>query len=79
MAEAGTKDEGLVPGPQLLKAVRAGFVMRGTTLNAWCKKHQIHRSNATGALLGAWRGPKGKAIVAKVTRASGVGTVRWDQ
>jgi hypothetical protein len=79
MAEPGAKDNELKPGPELLKAIRAGFVMRGTTLHAWCKKHDIHRANATNALLGGWRGPKGRAIGERIAKAAGIERVGWNQ
>lgn len=78
MDEAGAKTP-LIPGPELVKAVRIGFIRQGTTLNAWCEARQINRGNATIALLGGWRGKKGKAIVRRIAKAAGVGEIRWVQ
>ena len=60
------------PEPDLLTKIRAGFILKGTTMNAWCAKHAINRPNATMAILGGWRGPKAKRLVARIKRAAGV-------
>lgn len=60
-----------LPGPDLLTAIRIGFISKGTTFNAWCLAHGINRPNATMALLGGWRGPKGQALVKKIIKAAG--------
>lgn len=79
MPEIGAKNLELQPGPGLLKAVRIGFVMQGTTFTKWCSQKGVHRANATTALLGGWRGPKGRAIARRVAKAAGVGEIRWNQ
>jgi hypothetical protein len=38
--------------PELYQAVRAAFVSRGTTLNAWCKSNGINRQTADRSLRG---------------------------
>lgn len=78
MKDVGAKDP-FSPGPELLKAVRIGFIRQGTTMNAWCGARRINRGNATIALLGGWRGPKGRAIARRVAKAAGVGEIRWNQ
>jgi len=67
------------PGPDLVKAVRIGFIRQGTTMNAWCEARRINRGNATIALLGGWRGPKGRAVARRVAKAAGVGEIKWNQ
>lgn len=62
-------------GRELVRAVRAGFVTRGTTYSAWCKKNKVNRSNCTQALTGAWDGPKARDLRSRVLRASGVGAI----
>ena len=57
-------------GPELLTAVRVGFIRKGTTFSAWCRIHGINRPNATMAILGGWRGPKGQALVKKIIKAA---------
>lgn len=61
-------------GPDLLIRVRAGFVGRGTTLNAWCLANDVHHSNARQVLLGAWDGPAGRRLRTKILRAAGLTT-----
>jgi lambda repressor-like predicted transcriptional regulator len=42
-----------IPGSEdLYLAVRAGFVARGTTLNAWCIENGVNRQTAEKALKG---------------------------
>ena len=60
------------PSLDLHLQVRAGFVAQGTSLKAWCREHEITPSNARDALIGRWNGPKGKALRAKVVKASGI-------
>lgn len=57
---------------QLYASVKAGFVAQHTSLNAWCKKHGIHRQNAREALLGIWSGKSGKELRARLIEASGI-------
>lgn len=78
MDESGAKNT-LSPGPNLVKAVRIGFIRQGTTLNAWCAGRNLNRGNVTIALLGGWRGPKGRAVARRVAKAAGVGEIRWNQ
>lgn len=58
------------PSEELLKAVRAAFVMQGTSLHAWCSKQGVHRQNVSKALTGSWSGPKATALVQEVVKAS---------
>jgi hypothetical protein len=60
------------PSKALVLAVRAGFIQKGTTLTAWCKANRINTSNARVALIGAWDGPKGAKLRAKIVKASGI-------
>lgn len=46
------------PGQELVNAVRAGFVLKGTSMNKYCLSNAIDVSNAKKALLGSWDGPK---------------------
>lgn len=54
------------PSPELLKAVRAALVLRGTSLNRWATENSVKRQNLTKALTGSWTGPKATILVAKV-------------
>lgn len=58
------------PGPELLTAVRIGFIQQGATFSAWCRTHNINRPNATMALLGGWRGPKAQTLIKKIVKAA---------
>ncbi len=60
------------PGEELLREVRAGFVMQGTTFSTWCAVQGINRSSARQALMGSWNGPKGRALRARVIKAAGL-------
>lgn len=53
-------------GPQLQRSVRAGFILKGTTLHAWCKANGLYQQNVNMALLGKWNGPRAKALVARL-------------
>jgi hypothetical protein len=59
-------------GPDLLNAVKAGFILQNTTFEQWCRSKGINRSNANVALLGGWRGPKAKKLIARIKKAAGV-------
>lgn len=60
------------PGLELVRVVRAGFVLNGTTLGRWCRDNQIHDQHARLALLGGWNGPKGQAVRARIVAAAGL-------
>lgn len=60
------------PGPDLVLAVRACFVRRGSSLGRWCRDHGVTIQNARLALLGGWNGPKGRSMRAKIIKASGL-------
>ena len=57
---------------ELHAAVRAGFIVRGTSLNEWCRKNGITRQYADVVLLGKSDGPKAKELRYRITDAAGV-------
>lgn len=59
-------------GNQLLAAVRAGFVSKHTSLNAWCSKNRVTRPWVAQALTGKRKGPRAVAMVRRVASAAGV-------
>jgi hypothetical protein len=59
-------------GPDLVRSVRAGFVMQGTTLGAYCRNHNIRLQHARSALLGGWNGPKGTQVREQLLQAAGL-------
>lgn len=60
------------PGPELVREVRAGFVLKGTTLGRWCREHNLVVQHARMALVGEWNGPKGRAVRHRVLQAAGL-------
>lgn len=60
------------PGKDLYLKVRGGFVSQGTTLTRWCIDNETNPTNAKSTLMGAWNGPKGKALRAKLIENSGI-------
>lgn len=60
------------PSLELLRLVRAAFIVKDTTMKAWCRDNGIHLSNARNALIGSWNGPAGKAMRARIVKASGM-------
>lgn len=59
------------PGPELIRKVRALFILRGTTLGRWCRDNDIKLNHARMALVGSWDGPKGRALRDRVVSAAG--------
>lgn len=51
--------------------IKAGFILRGTSLAGWCKAHGTDPSNARKALLGIWKGPKGQEVRRRLLKESG--------
>ena len=62
----------LKPGPDLYQRVRAGFVMKGTSLTRWCREKGINPTGARTALTGGWNGPKGRQLRSDLIKASGI-------
>jgi len=60
------------PSLDLVRQVRAGFTLQGTSLKRWCRENGIRFNNARDALIGSWNGPKGKAVRTRIVRAAKV-------
>lgn len=58
------------PGPALLKEVRAGFTLQGTSLRAFCNREGLTYQNVYAALRGDWQGPKARELVFSTVEAS---------
>lgn len=58
------------PGPELLKEVRAGFTIQGTSLRAFCRDNGLTYQNVYAALRGGWSGPKARELVLVTVEAS---------
>ena len=63
-----TKD--IEKGQELYDAVKAGFILRGTTLATWCRNNGMLAANARQALMGSWAGPAAHRLVSKMVAAS---------
>lgn len=62
--------DNLSPSDELLKAVRAGFIMQGSSLHAWASSRGVHHQNLRKALVGEWSGPKAAALVKATAQAA---------
>jgi hypothetical protein len=56
------------PSPELYRLVRASFVSRGTTLNAWCERNGVKRQYATLVLTGGRNGQAAKMLRARLIK-----------
>lgn len=54
----------------LLNQVHTGFFLKGTTFHEYCEQNQIDRRHAYRALLGEWKGKKGKALCDRILQDS---------
>lgn len=54
----------------ILPQVRAGFVLRGTTLRSWCINNKIDPGYAHKVLAGKTCGPRALALRTELLRAS---------
>lgn len=70
MTSDWTKEE--APAGDLMAAIRLGFIRKGTTYTAWCKKHSVNPSNARVAIQGGYRGPRAMQLVNRIKKAAGV-------
>lgn len=55
------------PGPELLRQVRAGLILRGSNLSGWCEANNVSRQWVTDCLLGRRSGPAAAAVISRVT------------
>lgn len=64
------------PGKELYRRVRAGFLLQGTSLKAWCREQGTHDSNVQRALIGSWDGPRARELRRRVVRAARIEEIR---
>lgn len=57
---------------QLLRSVRACFVLQGSSLSAWCKENGIVRRTAEQSLNGENRSDNAYALAAQICIAAGL-------
>jgi len=60
------------PGERLLRIVRAGFEVQGTTFAEWCKSHEINHAWPASVLRGRRKGPAADAIRERIIKAAGL-------
>lgn len=65
-------------GEQLVRRVKAGFILQGTSLRQWCRAHGMHGQNALVALRGGWRGPSATRWIKRICRAAHIENVHPD-
>ena len=60
------------PLPDVLQAVRAGFIYQGTNLSRWCRENNVSKAYAWPVLQGRQRvlGAKGVALRRRIIEAS---------
>jgi hypothetical protein len=58
--------------PEDLHSIRAGFVARGTSLTAWCRKEGLHLGYVRECIAGERKGTKARAILSRVRAAAGL-------
>lgn len=54
------------------RMVRAGFILKGTSLAAWCRENGVKHQNAHKAIIGTWTGPKAKSLLTRIMIAAGI-------
>lgn len=59
-----------MPQESALPEVRAGFVLQGTTLRAWCLKNSVDPGYAHIVLSGKSNGPNAQELRARIVQAS---------
>lgn len=56
--------------PDFHARVKAGFVLSGTSLNAWCRNNGVSPSYAHAVLTGTTNGPAAQALRQRLLNAS---------
>lgn len=56
--------------PNILQAVRAAFILNGTTLGAWCRENNVDPARAWRTLQGKNIGPVSEMLRARILAAS---------
>lgn len=64
------------PGAILHDAIMGAFRASGATLEGWCNENGMKPSVARNCTYGQMRGPKGRAMLARLIEAAGPETVR---
>ncbi len=64
------------PGAILHLAVLAAFKAKGTSFEAWCAEAKVAAGSARAATYGQSKGPKGRALLARLIDEAGPDVVR---
>lgn len=64
------------PSLDLYQKVKAGFVLQGKSLKAWCRENGTNLPNARASLIGTWNGPAGKEMRARIVTAAKLGELQ---
>lgn len=64
------------PGAVLHEAIVGAFKASGGGFEAWCAENRVAPSAARSATFGQSRGPKGRALLARMIAAAGPDIVR---
>lgn len=62
------------PSLALYNEVRAAFILKGSSLGAWCRKNGFRIQNARATLTGTWNGPAGRKLRARICKEAGIGS-----
>lgn len=60
------------PSRDLLRKIKASFILRGTTMAAWCRENGVNPPNAREAVMGTWDGPAGRALRGRLCQVAGL-------
>ena len=63
--------EGRRKGKDVRPRVRAGFLLKGTTLTEWCRSNSVDQGFASNILKGNSRGPRSLALRRRMMTDSG--------
>ena len=54
----------------VLKLVKVGFILQGTTFKGWCREEGVHAGYAHDVASGKTNGPKARALRARIIAAA---------
>ena len=63
-------DDNKRPGCALYRTVRANFILKGTSLNAWCLSNGVTREWAAQCLTGRRTGVAAESLILRLKAAS---------
>jgi lambda repressor-like predicted transcriptional regulator len=60
------------PDEKMRRRIRAGLILRGTSIATWCRENGADDDNLHKVLNGKWRGAKAAMLLARIERAAGL-------